>query len=131
MDRKTEKYILNLLRQGTITWSGRSEALRRSRKKVMEKIHDKTGKEKWKFYWQCSKCFQWFRNETEMQVDHIIEVGPFTGDWNKHISTLYCDLSNLQVLCISCHLVKTSKFNATLLYRRKNVQLKEGGGSEG
>ena len=39
-------------------------------------------------------------------VDHIIPVGKFI-DWNTYIKNLFCDSSNLQILCRECHDRKT------------------------
>jgi hypothetical protein len=117
MDKKTAHHIINFLRKATISWEGRKHALKRARKKVLE-VDNITGKKKWKLYWQCKKCNCWKRLENEVEVDHIIEVGSFNGDWNDLIPRMF-DLQNQQVLCIKCHQIKTSNFNASLRYIRK------------
>ena len=122
MDKKTLKFILNVLRQGTITWNGRSECLKRARKKVLERVNTR-GKEIYKFYWTCAKCKKEFRDESSMEVDHIEEVGPYAGDLHKYAERLYCPIENLQALCISCHARKTAGFNARLRYTRKSEDL--------
>jgi 5-methylcytosine-specific restriction endonuclease McrA len=56
----------------------------------------------------CSKCKGSFRS-ADVQVDHIQPVvGPegFTT-WDAYIDQLFCDESNLQVLCLDCHKSKT------------------------
>lgn len=118
MCRDTQQYIQNVLRQGTIVWSGRRQALERARKPFPERI-SKSGKLIMKYHWQCRQCEQWFRDESAMQVDHIVEVGPFRGDWNDWIDRLFCGLENLQVLCTVCHMKKTSGYNATLKFKRR------------
>lgn len=117
MDRKTQKHILNALRKGTTTWPGRSKCLKAASKKVFSRV-GKNGKEILKTYWQCAKCCEWFRNESDMEVDHKVEVGGFRGDWNTIVTRMY-DENNLQALCIECHSKKTNTFNASLRYQRK------------
>lgn len=118
MDKDLIKYITSVLRQGTIKWSVRHAALRRVSFKKLEGKY-MSGKPKWKTYWKCDKCGEEFRNVGQLEVDHILEVGPFTGDWNTFISRMYCSLDNLQALCTICHMRKTNNFNATLRYARK------------
>jgi len=118
IDKKDLKYILNLLREGTVQWQGRSKCLERFRKKVFERMSLK-GKPIYKFFWTCALCSKDYRNISDVQVDHIYEVGSYKGDLHDYISRLYCDQDNLQVLCVYCHQVKTSNFNATLRLERK------------
>ncbi len=47
-----------------------------------------------------------------MEVDHIIEVGSFTGDWNVMVPKIYSAQENLQAMCSMCHLKKTMKYNS-------------------
>jgi hypothetical protein len=120
MSKSNKLYVLNILRQGTIRWRGRTETLRRASKKVFEgRINKETGIQILKTHWQCNKCKCWDRNMSNFEVDHIVEVGSFNGNWTDYIERLYCEQSNLQVLCVRCHATKTSKSNATLRYRRK------------
>ena len=106
-------FIKNILRQGTIKWSGRSECLRRARKKVLIG-HSKKGKPKYKYHWQCAECNEWSRDEKSMEVDHVVEIGTFTGDWNEFIKKVYPRpvKDHLQALCVACHMKKTKKFNS-------------------
>jgi 5-methylcytosine-specific restriction endonuclease McrA len=57
----------------------------------------------------CSPCGQWTKS-TAVAVDHIspvIDVQDGFVDWNEFISRLFCDASNLQVICDTCHNAKT------------------------
>ena len=59
----------------------------------------------------CGLCFPL----KDVQVDHIIPVIPVDReikDWNEYIDRLFCDSSNLQVLCKPCHLIKSNEENA-------------------
>lgn len=119
-------YIYNLLREGTVKWSGRAECLRLARKKVLVG-RTKHGKPKFKYMWQCAnpKCKKWFRNEADMEVDHIVEiggVGSFNGDWNDMIARIMPRpvSEHLQCLCVACHQRKTKNFmNAAVQWVRK------------
>lgn len=115
LDKATIKHVLNALRQGTLTWSGRETCFKSHRKQVLEG-HTKSGKEILKYYWQCVKCTQWFRDKTALEADHVIEIGGFKGDWNEIINRMY-DEDNLQPLCVSCHNKKTTA-NASLRFKR-------------
>ena len=111
------EFVYNLLRKGTTHWSGRKECLRLARKKVFVRRGKKSGQPIYKNMWQCATCKQWFRNEADVEVDHIIEIGgvsSFNGDWNEMISKIMPRpvYKHLQVLCVYCHLKKTQKYNS-------------------
>jgi 5-methylcytosine-specific restriction endonuclease McrA len=92
------------------------------RKRILGK--HKNGTEK--FIWEndCKECGKWFAlKDGKLEIDHKEEIGPFSGDWNEYINRMFCDQSNLQRLCIQCHLIKTSRFNSTLRYERKNKNI--------
>jgi len=120
MDKETVNFILNVLRRESTKWSGRRNCLKKSRKKVQEKC-PKTEKIKTKLYWQCAICLCWERDVANMEVDHILEIGQFSGDLFKQIEVMF-DEENLQALCISCHAKKTATFNSSLIFKRKFVR---------
>jgi len=97
-----------------------------ARKKVFVR-YSKSGKAVYKFQWQCAACLKWVKNDKELEVDHIIEIGGitgFTGDWNETIDKIFPRPveAHLQCLCHVCHSKKTKKFNsARSLYRRKGI----------
>lgn len=119
MDRDTERYLISVLRQASVTWSGRTACLNRGRRKrVVGTMKDGRDKTVWEN--NCEGCGVWRDlKDNAFEVDHIEEVGPFKNDWNDFINRIFCEQSNLQRLCVHCHLKKTSKFNATLRYQRK------------
>lgn len=118
------KYLFNELRKSSVKWAGRKEILRMARRKVFVR-YSASGKAIYKFQWQCAVCLNWFKNEKELEVDHISEIGgmsEFSGDWNETISRIFPRpvSDHLQALCISCHAKKTKKYNsARSLYTRK------------
>lgn len=123
-NKEDTEFIYNLLRQGTVKWKGRQECLRLASKRVLVR-RSKAGNPIYKLHWQCASCKQWYRNQTDLEVDHIIEIGgvtSFNGDWNEMISKIMprpvCD--HLQALCLACHMRKTNKYtSANLKYKRK------------
>jgi len=118
------EFVYNLLRRGTIKWTGRAECLKLARKKVFVR-YAKNGKPVYKYHWQCAHCKQWLRNQDDMEVDHIVEIGgvtAFCGDWNVMIDKILPRPVNkrLQALCKWCHLKKTKKFTSAIhKYKRK------------
>lgn len=119
MDKDTQQFIIRHLRKATTRWKGRSDCLKRARKQTHDGKFTQRGKPVFKYMWQCAYCMKWFNKSSELEVDHIQEIGPFTGDWNEYIGRMFCGQENLQALCNMCHQIKTSRFNATLLYKRK------------
>jgi 5-methylcytosine-specific restriction endonuclease McrA len=119
MDKKTINRIKNHLR--------RASRIRKSVNNVVksQKVYAptggvyKTGKKKGKprmkpTGFRCEYCQEVV---TKIEVDHTVEIGEFPlrscgkPDWNKWIDKLFCDESNLQVLCPKCHRDKTAAFN--------------------
>jgi len=118
------EFIYNLLRKGTITWSGRAECLQLARKRVFVRTA-KNGNPVYKYHWQCAVCKEWNRDVNNMEVDHIIEIGgvtSFNGDWNEMIDKIMPRPVNkrLQCLCKWCHLKKTKRWaSAANQWKRK------------
>lgn len=61
-----------------------------------------------KYEFQCASCKDWFKG-TDVAVDHINPVGTLRKpeDLPDFVMNLFCELDNLQVLCSSCHKIKT------------------------
>lgn len=119
------EFIYNELRKSTIRWSGRAECLNNVREKKLERYSKKDNKPIYKYYWKCQHCNHWFRNESDMEVDHVVEIGgvtSFNGDWNAMIDRIFARPvgKRLQALCKWCHLKKTNKYTAaSKKYTRK------------
>lgn len=63
---------------------------------------------KWEY--QCAHCKIWMPwRKKEIMVDHVIPCGSFlcAADYATFIPGLFCDRSNLQVLCKKCHDIKS------------------------
>lgn len=117
--------LYNELRKATIIWKGRKEILGMSRKKVFVR-RAKNGNPVYKLKWQCASCKQWFDKETDMEVDHIVEIGGVT-EFKKDILLGILKMfprpveDHLQVLCVICHSRKTSLYTSA---RNKYVRKK-------
>ena len=84
---------------------------------VGKKKNEKTGRIG--SHYKCAKCKGVFPTK-EVQIDHIKPVvDPKVGfiGWDIFIERLFCVSSNLQVLCLDCHTVKTIK--EKMLRKRK------------
>jgi len=67
------------------------------------KVNKKTKREG--KHYRCAKCQEEFPS-TQVQVDHIIPIG-FEKTWDEVVEAMFCEKENLQVLCTSCHKIKT------------------------
>ena len=119
MDRATELHILNILRQGTLTWYARNNALNRNRRqKLVGKLKD--GRDKFIWVKDCEICNTEFEQRKNLlQVDHIDPVGPFNGDWDEYVRRMFCEFDNLQAICDLCHARKTLSDVASMRTERK------------
>lgn len=120
MDKDTINHIIKVLRRGTITWKGRTQCINKNRKRKRVGTF-KNGKPKYKYFYYCDVCLREYSDTNFLEVDHIVEIGSFTGNFHDYVLKMYCSQDNLQAICISCHAVKTSKFNASVRYTRKVV----------
>lgn len=86
------------LRKQSMKWPPKNEAKKAARRP--SKLEDK--RTKWEY--QCAMCKKWFKG-SETQVDHIEECGSLkcAEDLPKFVTTLFCEIDNLQVLCKPCH----------------------------
>jgi 5-methylcytosine-specific restriction endonuclease McrA len=66
-----------------------------------------------KFEYQCNKCKGWFADKN-IQVDHKIPAGSLNcaKDLPGFVERLFVETEGLQVLCSTCHGVKTQKEKA-------------------
>ena len=77
----------------------------------------------------CHSCNDWFMGK-DVQVDHAIPVvDPIKGfdSWDVFVDRLFCDPSNLNVLCKSCHKKKTDSEKAIRAIYRKQAKQKAKG----
>jgi 5-methylcytosine-specific restriction endonuclease McrA len=64
-----------------------------------------------KVEYKCALCKNYFKS-TDISVDHITAVGPFTIDsFGEWVKKLFCWKEGLQALCSTCHTQKSSEEN--------------------
>lgn len=95
--------IISMLRRLSWQWEPRSQALKNA----------KCGKQGRAFLYKCSKCGKPFKKD-DVAIDHIIPVVPIEGfengwNWDQYIKNLFCSIENFQVLCDTCHDLKSEK----------------------
>lgn len=73
----------------------------------------------------CNVCGKW-TGSTKCAVDHIspvIDVQAGFVDWNQFIDRLFCQASNLQVICDTCHNSKTNSERIIRLTKQYTEEL--------
>lgn len=113
-------FIVAVLRAGTRRWPPKYEALHEA--KTEKKKNEKTGRIAQ--HYVCALCDCEFTSK-DIEVDHIDPVvDPAKGfkDWNTYIKRLFCEKSNLQVVCKPCHKVKTKSEKVPIESKRKSKE---------
>lgn len=95
-------FIRSALRQKSRWWKPITECKMKSRR-----AYKGTNKRQ-RFEYQCNECKEWFP-EKKINVDHIVPAGSLNcaADLPGFVERLFCEIDNLQVLCESCHNIKT------------------------
>ena len=109
-----DSFVTSILRSGSRRWGPKYQCLNDA--KTEKKVNAKTGR--LAQHYRCAACQGEF-TQKDVQVDHIVPMGPGL-DWTEFINGLYCEQDNLQVLCTTCHKVKS------LAERKLWKELKEG-----
>jgi len=107
---RVRSFITSTLRAGSRRWPPKYTTLNNA--KTEKKVNEKTGRIAQ--HYKCNKCKNEFTSK-DVEVDHIKPViDPKKGfqSWDKYIERLFCDETNLQVLCKTCHKIKTDKEKA-------------------
>src|SRR5271166_4317831 len=96
---KFGSYIVRSLRRLFVYWPPRGEA--RKRQEVSKNVY------------RCEDCGNCYLRGNTHVDHHVPVVGPegIVG-WDAYVERLFCDASNLKVLCKGCHGKKTKKENA-------------------
>ena len=100
-------FVTSALRAGARRWPPKYETLKAAQ--TEKKTNPKTGR--MAQHYRCQICEKEF-TQKDMQVDHIKPVvDPKKGftTWDDFIQRLYCEASNLQAICTSCHKIKTKE----------------------
>jgi len=96
-------FIRSLLRRGFMKYPVKFQV-----KNEASRPYKGSDKRRKKEY-QCAVCDGWFADK-EVAVDHIVPCGSLKSyeDLPRFVSTLYCEANNLQVVCNTCHQIKTN-----------------------
>ena len=108
-EARKHSFIVSVLRSGTRRWPPKYETLNAA--KTTRKINKKTGR--LAQHYRCALCEEEFP-ATGVQVDHKVPVvDPVKGfkNWDTFIKRLFCEATNLQVVCKPCHKAKTKAEN--------------------
>ena len=104
---RLKTFITSTLRSGFRKFPPKFETLKEA--SVGKKVNKKTGRVAEHF--KCATCKQDFPAK-EVNVDHLEPVVcPVEGfiNWDVYIKRMFCDKSNLQVLCEGCHDKKSAE----------------------
>lgn len=106
---KFQSFIKSTLRKGTTRWPPKYEVLNEAKRG--KQINTATGRTA--EHYQCAHCGLSFPAKLVV-VDHIDPVVPVSGfvSWDDVIRRMFCDAEGLQVLCKTCHSIKTKEENA-------------------
>jgi hypothetical protein len=93
-----------VLRAGSRKWPAKYQTLNDAY--VGQRLNETTNREG--KHYLCALCEGEFPAK-EVEVDHIEPVISSKGftSWDDYIARLFCDKSNLQVVCKSCHKIKS------------------------
>lgn len=88
-------------------------ALQGARIEKVKTLKDGSIAKKPDVYYKCSMCKGEFKQK-DVQVDHVVPVVPPDKtiqdmSYDEIVDRIFCDLNNLQVLCKSCHDIKTKE----------------------
>lgn len=100
-------FITSVLRSGSKRWPPKYECLEAA--KTEKKVNPASGR--FAQFYKCAMCQQDYVAKA-VEVDHIVPiVDPKVGftTWDAFIKGLFCSISNLQVLCITCHKKKSKE----------------------
>lgn len=117
-ESKFQSFIKSTLRKGTTRWPPKYEVLNEAKRgKQINKESSRLAE-----HFECASCLKLFPAKYVV-VDHIEPVIPVTGftSWDDVILRMFCPAEGLQVLCKTCHSVKTKEENAQRkLYKNNN-----------
>lgn len=130
--KKKPKYNQNSVIRGALRRAfARSpavqEVMNESRREVPRYKQDGTRHKKNWVQRQCQVCNNW-ESSSKMAVDHInpvVSIDDGFQDWNEFIARLWCDKSNLQRICDTCHDKKTAEERIARLLKQYTEELND------
>ena len=111
-------WIRSALRSKSLRWAPRSTALELARRpyKGPNKL------QKWEF--KCAICKGWFKAK-EVVVDHFPKAAGiilFVADIGQFAENLFCETSNLRVLCIKDHDIHTLADKQKITFEEAKIE---------
>lgn len=100
-------FVKSALRSASQRWPPKYTCLNQAC--VGQKINPKSGR--LAKHYTCKQCTGDFPAK-EVQVDHINPIiDPSTGftTWDGVVDNMFCEQENLQILCLTCHKIKTKE----------------------
>lgn len=106
---RIQSFIKSALRSGSQRWPPRYEALNKAKRGKI--INSQSGR--LAEHYECASCHCLYPAKL-VCVDHISPVVPVSGfvSWDDVIARMFCPVEGLQVLCKTCHSIKTKEENA-------------------
>lgn len=102
-------FIIQVLRSASVRWPSRNEALKRARKS--------------RGVYECAECAGLFKKK-QISLDHVSPVIETAIGWvnfDTFIHRLFCEPEGFQVLCDSCHSIKTEMENELRKFHKRFV----------
>lgn len=120
-ERQFRAWLIPKLRRFSIYWPQRRHAREAARVEIPNGF-TKKGKPKVKVMYKCTSCGA-IVERNQIHIDHINPVVDIQGfnTWDEYIKSLFCDLSNLQAICETCHAKKSKKENEERLLKKKKT----------
>ena len=100
-EARYRSFITSALRSAFRRWPPKFDVLKDACTGV--KTNEASGRQA--KHYRCAKCEKDFPQK-QVQVDHKDPIGT-CKTWDKFIARLFCEGTNLQVLCKTCHKAKT------------------------
>jgi 5-methylcytosine-specific restriction endonuclease McrA len=108
-EKELRKFLIPKLRSASYRWHHRSQAIKDAR--VARGLY------------KCAMCHREDLKNGEYAVDHTESVVPLSGwdgDWNVYIKRMYVKAEQFQILCETCHTIKTdSEVQIRKMYRER------------
>lgn len=119
-----KQFLIPVLRKASQRWPAKIQA-RKNAKVIVDAGFFLNGNVKTKVMYKCQnpECGK-IVDQFGGHIDHIvpvIKVEEGFQDWEKYISSLFCDISNLAHICVECHTIKSQQEN-TERYKYKTIK---------
>lgn len=119
MPKSLQSWLLPKLRQISRWWPAANIALDAAKVKIQVGYYQ-NGRPEYRTKFKCATCQELYERD-EVQRDHIQPVIDVKGhkDWNETLENMFCNPEGYQILCKSCHFLKTSYENERRQENRK------------